>query len=44
MLKLKIGYPSREEEQQILELMAHTTNLPSASPVVDAAQILTAAG
>jgi MoxR-like ATPase len=42
MLKLKIGYPSREEERQILELMAHTTNLPSASPVVDAAQILTA--
>src|SRR6202041_2267149 len=26
MLKLKIGYPTRAEERQILELMAHTTN------------------
>src|SRR5580698_3335383 len=29
MLKLKIGYPTRAEERQILDLMAHTTNLPS---------------
>ena len=35
MLKLKIGYPSREEERQILDLMAKTTNLPEAKPVVD---------
>jgi MoxR-like ATPase len=42
MLKLKIVYPSREEERQILDLMARTSNLPSASPVVDAEQILRA--
>ncbi|HZQ47888.1 MAG TPA: MoxR family ATPase, partial [Verrucomicrobiae bacterium] len=42
MLKLKIGYPSREEERQILELMAHTTSLPSAGAVVSAQQILEA--
>jgi MoxR-like ATPase len=42
MLKLKIGYPSREEERQILELMAHTTNLPTAGQVVNAQQILEA--
>src|SRR5512147_687573 len=42
MLKLKIGYPSREEERQILDLMARTTNLPAAHPVVDPAQIIAA--
>src|SRR6478735_8619562 len=42
MLKLKIVYPSREEERQILDLMARTSNLPTASPVVDAEQILRA--
>jgi len=42
MLKLKIGYPSRAEERQILELMAHTTNLPTASAVVTAQQIFEA--
>ena len=42
MLKLKIGYPSREEERQILDLMARTGNLPTASPVVDPHQILSA--
>src|SRR6266849_1147892 len=42
MLKLKIGYPSREEERQILDLMARTTNLPAASAVVDAKQVLAA--
>jgi len=42
MLKLRIGYPSREEERQILELMARTSNLPSAGPAVDADQILAA--
>ena len=42
MLKLKIGYPSKAEERQILELMAHTTNLPSAASVVTPQQILEA--
>src|SRR5579862_7045780 len=42
MLKLKIGYPSRQEERQILDLMAHTTNLPSASAVVTPQQIFEA--
>ncbi|MDB6108913.1 MAG: ATPase associated with various cellular 3 [Pedosphaera sp.] len=42
MLKLKIGYPTRAEERQILELMAHTTNLPSATAVVTPEQILAA--
>ena len=39
MLKLKIGYPSREEERQILDLMAKTNNLPSATAVVEPKQI-----
>src|SRR6201986_2176581 len=42
MLKLKIGYPSREEERQILDLMARTTAVPSAQPVVTPQQILDA--
>jgi MoxR-like ATPase len=42
MLKLKIGYPTRAEERQILDLMAHTVNLPSVHPVVDAPTILNA--
>jgi MoxR-like ATPase len=42
MLKLKIGYPSRAEERQILELMARTSNLPHASAVVDPKQIFRA--
>ncbi len=42
MLKLKIGYPSRTEERQILDLMARTTNLPSVGPVIDAQQVLAA--
>jgi len=42
MLKLKIGYPNREEERQILDLMARTSGLPGASAVVDAKTILAA--
>ena len=42
MLKLKIGYPTRAEERQILELMAKTTGTPTASAVVEARQILRA--
>src|SRR2546427_10895787 len=44
MLKLRIDYPTREEERQILDLMARTTGLPSASAVVDAKTILGARG
>src|ERR1041384_2438859 len=40
MLKLKIGYPSREEERQILDLMARTNDLPNATPVVEPKAIL----
>ncbi len=42
MLKLKIGYPSREEERQILETMARTSGQPAARPVVEPQQILEA--
>jgi MoxR-like ATPase len=42
MLKLKIGYPTRAEERQILELMARTTTPPHTEAVVDAQQILKA--
>ncbi|HXT13742.1 MAG TPA: MoxR family ATPase [Candidatus Angelobacter sp.] len=42
MLKLKIGYPSRAEERQILETMAKTSGLPDTTPVVDPKQVLNA--
>jgi MoxR-like ATPase len=42
MLKLKIGYPNREEERQILDLMARTSDLPNAHAVVEPAQIMAA--
>ncbi|MGE3311416.1 MAG: AAA family ATPase [Limisphaerales bacterium] len=42
MLKLRIGYPTRDEERQILDLMAHTVNLPEVHPTVDAETILAA--
>src|ERR1700689_4999669 len=42
MLKLKIGYPSRAEERQILDLMARTSITASASQVVSPEQILEA--
>jgi MoxR-like ATPase len=42
MLKLKIGYPSRTEERQILDLMAKTNDLPKAAHVVEPQQIITA--
>jgi MoxR-like ATPase len=42
MLKLKIGYPTRAEERQILDTMAKTSGLPTTKPVVDARQILNA--
>ncbi len=40
MLKLKIGYPSREEERAILDLTATTAPLPSINPVIDASNIM----
>jgi len=42
MLKLKIGYPAREEERQILDLMARTSGLPSAQAVVEPQELLAA--
>src|SRR5215475_8446805 len=42
MLKLKITYPSREEELQILERMAHTQSHTDIKPVVTTADILAA--
>jgi len=44
MLKLKITYPSREEELQILERMAHTQSHTDIKPVVTTADILAARG
>jgi MoxR-like ATPase len=44
MLKLQIGYPSREEEMQILNSQATTGEKPSASAVVTPEQILSARG
>ncbi len=42
MLKLKITYPTRSEERQILDLMARTTNLPAVGQIVEPQQILSA--
>src|SRR5678816_4271316 len=42
MLKLKIGYPSRAEERQILDLMARTSGTPATISVVEPQQILKA--
>jgi MoxR-like ATPase len=42
MLKLKIGYPSRAEERQILDLMARTSGTPTAGTVIEPKQILNA--
>ncbi len=42
MMKLKIGYPSRDEERQILDLMARTGGQPAAAQVVDVASVLAA--
>ncbi len=42
MLKLKVGYPSREEERQILDLMGRTSGHPVIEPVIEPAAILKA--
>src|SRR5512139_1941810 len=40
MLKLSVGYPSREEERQILDRMAHVDAPPPASVVLAPADVL----
>ncbi len=42
MMKLKVGYPTRDEELEIMRRMARTGNAPAAQPVVTPAQILAA--
>ncbi len=42
MLKLRIGYPSREEERQILDRMATSAELRPVAPVVTTADIVAA--
>jgi len=42
MLKLRIGYPSREEERQILDRMATTAAPNGVAPVVTPAEVLAA--
>ena len=42
MLKLKVGYPTREEERQILERMAVIAQPRTVTPVVTPAEILAA--
>jgi len=42
MLKLRIDYPSREEERQILDRMATTTAPPPITPAVRPAEIMAA--
>ncbi len=40
MLKLNIGYPSKEEERAILDRMATTSRLPDVAPVISPRDIL----
>jgi len=42
MLKIRVDYPSREEELRIMRLMARTGEKPSVKAVTDAKQILAA--
>lgn len=42
MLKLNVGYPTKVEERQILDLMASSTAIPKVNAVVDPAEILRA--
>jgi len=44
MLKIRVGYPSREEELEIMRRMARTGKQPEIQPVVTPAQILSARG
>ena len=40
LLKLKVTYPTRAEERQILDVMARTESLPKVQPVVQAKELL----
>jgi len=42
MLKVVVGYPSREEEKKIIDRMAKNTDRPVAHPVASPEQLLTA--
>lgn len=42
MLKIRVDYPSRDEELEIMRLMARTGDKPGVSAVTDAAEILEA--
>jgi MoxR-like ATPase len=42
MLKLSVGYPSREEERQILDRMASTNHLPGVASIVHPRDIMEA--
>jgi MoxR-like ATPase len=42
MLKVVVDYPSKEEERQILDLMATAAPLPAVTPVLDPAHVLEA--
>ncbi len=42
MLKLNVGYPTKAEERQILDLMASSTAIPQVNAVIDPAEILSA--
>ena len=42
MLKIRVGYPSREEELEIMRRMARTGSQPEVQPVVTPKQILSA--
>src|SRR6187399_1143383 len=44
MLKLRIGYPSRAEERQILDLMATSAPLAKVIPIIDPADVIRARG
>ena len=42
MMKVKVDYPSRDEEREIIHRMAKLSDLPKVSPVITAAEILAA--
>ena len=42
MLKVVVGYPTRDEEIEIMRRMSHATDLPAVQPVVTPAQVLEA--
>ena len=42
MMKVVVGYPSRDEEREVLRRMSSTTVVPSASPVTDLKAVMAA--